>query len=104
MVVNALPDHLDPVAMETSHHGFELGHLFSAKPAAAITALGSEKTDRIVSPIVGDTAVQEEAFVAMLVHRQNLDSGNAEGLKIFYGFRRANAGGGPAYFFLNRFP
>ena len=57
MIVNDIENHFDADAVEIAHHRFELDDLFAHLPAAGILRVGREKTDRIVTPVIRQAAI-----------------------------------------------
>ena len=59
VIVNHIQDHLDAGRVQIAHHAFELGDLFAHYPAAGIFRLRSEETDRVVTPVIDQAAIDQ---------------------------------------------
>src|SRR6266487_476786 len=57
MIVNHVENHFDAGSVQAAHHRFELGDLLAHLPAAGIFSIRSEKTDRIITPVIRQAAV-----------------------------------------------
>jgi len=77
VVVDHVEDHLDAGAVEALHHGLELADL-AAGPSRGVAHVGREERDRVVAPVVGEAAVGKYALGDGVVHRHQLDRGDAE--------------------------
>ena len=77
VVVDDVEDHLDPGGVEVLHHLAELLHLLAGL-APGVVVVRREEPDRVVAPVVAQTLLDEVAVVDELVHRQQLDRGDAE--------------------------
>ena len=78
VVVDHVEDHLDPRAVERLDHPLELAHLLAARPGCRVPGVRREEADRRVSPVVREPPRDEEVLVGDVVHRQQLDRGDAE--------------------------
>ena len=78
VVVDDVEDHLDPGAVERLHHPLELAHLLAARARRRVEGVRREEADRGVAPVVGQAALGEELLVGDVVHREQLDGGDAE--------------------------
>src|SRR5262249_46921618 len=75
--VDRVEDHLDAGAVEALHHGLELPDL-AAGSSRGVAHVGREERDRVVAPVVGEAAVDQHALGDGVVHRHQLDGGDAE--------------------------
>ncbi len=57
MIVNHIENHFDACGVETAHHRFEFGYLFSHLPGAGVLRVRREKSDRIVTPVIRQAAI-----------------------------------------------
>ena len=78
VVVDDVEDHLDPGAVERLHHPLELAHLLAARPGRRVEGVRREEADRGVAPVVRQAPLGEELLVGDVVHREQLDGGDAE--------------------------
>ena len=78
VVVDDVEDHLDPGAVERLHHPLELAHLLAARAGRRVEGVRREEADRGVAPVVRQAPLGEELLVGDVVHREQLDGGDAE--------------------------
>ncbi len=88
MIVNDVENHFDPGRVQIAHHRFELGHLAAAIAAAGVFRFRREETDRVVTPVIRQAAIDQRLVIDVRVHRQQLDRGHAQ---IFEVINRAGA-------------
>src|ERR1700710_238485 len=90
MVVNNIKDDFDASRMELVHHGLELGR----KTGLKISRLRREEGQRIVSPVVPKSLLDEVAVIDERVDRQQFGTRNAEGAEIagYLGIGQASEG------------
>ena len=94
VVVDHVQNHLDPGLVQRLHHLPELLHLLPALAAGAVLVVGREVADRVVAPVVAQAALDETVVVHELVHRHQLQRGDAEPLEMVDGRRRRDSGVG----------
>ncbi len=76
VVVDDVEDDLDARGMQPLHHRAELGHRLSGLGREA--RVGREVRERVVAPVIGQTARHEGRLVGAGVHGHELDGGDAE--------------------------
>ncbi len=81
--------------MQRLHHHLEFVHRVVG---GRVARLRSEEADAVVTPVVDQSALDQNAIVDEAVHRQQLDRGDAERAQMVYGRRAAEAGIGTAQF------
>ena len=96
VVVDDVEDHLDPRGVEHLDQLLELLHLLAVGPRGAVLAVGREVRDRVVAPVVAQAALEQHGVVHELVHRLQLDGGDAEPDEVVDDFRRGETGVGAA--------
>ena len=67
-----------PARVQRLDHPLELADLLAARAGRGVQRVRREVADRAVAPVVGQPALDEEALVDDVVHRQQLDRGDAE--------------------------
>src|SRR4029077_13181134 len=70
MVVNHVENHFDSGGVETAHHRFELGDLFTHLPAAGVLPVRRKKSDRVVTPVIREAAINQGLIVDVRVDLQ----------------------------------
>ena len=70
MIINHVENYFDAGGMEAAHHRFELRDLFAHLPTARIRRVRCKKSDRVVTPVVLEAAIDQNFIVDMCVHRQ----------------------------------
>ncbi len=78
VVVDHVEDDLDALGVQRLHHRLELLHLLAARAAGGVVVVRGEEADGVVAPVVPHAAVGQVAVVDELVHRHELDGGDAE--------------------------
>ena len=78
VVVDDVEDHLDAGLVQGPHHRLELRDLLAALAAGGVLVVRGEEADRVVAPVVAQPALDQMRVVDELVHRQQLDRGDAE--------------------------
>ena len=68
--------------MERLDHLLELGDLLAAVAGGGVGVVRREEADRVVAPVVGQPALDQGRLADELVHRQQLDRGDAEVLEV----------------------
>ena len=63
--------------MQGPDHGFELTHLATAAAAGGVARLGGEVGHGVVTPVVDKAVLDQVAGVDEVVHRHQLDGGDA---------------------------
>jgi hypothetical protein len=77
VVVDDVEDHLDAGRVQRLHHRLELlGH--AERVARRVQVVRREERDRVVAPVVAQPLGVEVVVVDELVHRHQLDRGDAE--------------------------
>ena len=87
MVEHDVQDHLDARGVQGAHHLLELGDLFPHCARAGVAALGREKADRVVAPVVLQRLPRAGIHVRVfqlveLLHRQQLQRRDSEILEV----------------------
>jgi hypothetical protein len=82
VVVDHVEDDLDAGPVQVADHRLELQHLLAAAAAGAVGVVRREETDGVVAPVVGQALLDQRRVVDELVHRHELDRGDAEGLQV----------------------
>ena len=70
VIINHVENYFDAGRVEIAHHRFELGDLFAQLPAARIRRVRRKKSDRVVTPVILQAAIDQNLIVDMRVHRQ----------------------------------
>src|SRR5215208_1443925 len=78
VVVNHVEDHFDAGGMKCRHHHFELLHRVLRNAGGAITAVRREETQGVVTPVIGQPAVDQHPVIDKVMNRHQLHGGNAE--------------------------
>ena len=93
VVEDDVEDHLEAGAVQRPHHATKLVHL-SAAVLRRVAVVRGEVADRLVAPVVAQSALHQLRVVDELVHRQELDRGDAEALQVSQrgGMREAGVG------------
>ena len=77
VVVDHVEDHLDAGAVERLHHRLELLCLADDDPVRVAVVRGEER-DRVVAPVVPQPELTKPVVMDEVVHRHQLDCGDAE--------------------------
>ena len=96
VVVDHVEDHLDAGAVQRLDHALELAHLLPALAGRRVAGVRREEADRRVAPVVGQALRVEEVLVGDVMHREQLDRGDAELLEVRDRVVGGEAGVGPA--------
>ena len=96
VVVDHVEDHLDPGLVQRLHHGLELLHLVAAVAGGGVGVVRREEPDGVVAPVVRQTLVQQRRVLDELMHRHQLDGGDAEPAQVVDDRRVGHAGVGAA--------
>ena len=67
-----------PGLVQRPHHRLELQHLFAALPRAGVGGVRGQVGDRVVAPVVGQPPGDHRVLGHELVHRHQLDRGDAQ--------------------------
>ena len=67
-----------PGRVQRLHHRLELLHLLPALAGGGVGVVRREEADGVVAPVVAQALVEQRAVVDELVHRHQLDRGDAE--------------------------
>ena len=67
-----------PALVQGADHLLELLHLLAPLAGGGVAVVGGEEADRVVAPVVAQPPLQQVGVVDELVHRQELDGGDAE--------------------------
>jgi hypothetical protein len=78
VVVDDVEDDLETGLVQGADHRLELRHLLAELPGGGVLVVRGEEADRVVAPVVAQAALGQVAVVDELVHRQQLDGGDAE--------------------------
>ena len=78
VVVDHVEDDLEPGLVQRRHHLLELPHLLAERADRAVRSMRGEVAEGVVSPVVGQAAPDKERLGDEVVHRQQLDRGDAE--------------------------
>ena len=78
VVVDHVEDHLDVGAVQVLHHRLEFLHLVAALTPVGVLVVRREEPDRVVAPVVAQTALGEVVVLNELVHRHQLDGVHAQ--------------------------
>ena len=57
VIVNHIQNYFDAGSVQIAHHRFELDDLFPHLPAAGVLRVRREETDRIVTPVIRQAAI-----------------------------------------------
>ena len=82
VVVDHVEDHLDVRLVQRLHHRLELLHLLATLAAGGVGVVRREEADRVVAPVVRQPLVDQRGVLHELVHRHQLDRGDAEILEV----------------------
>src|SRR6266568_3910771 len=63
MIVNYVQNHFDTRHVKIAHHRFELDDLFAELPAARVLRMRRKKSDRVVPPVIRQTAINQNFIV-----------------------------------------
>ena len=83
VVVHDVEQHLDAGAMQRPDERLEFCHLAAGLPDSAVRALGREKSNRVVAPVVGQATSQQEVVDVELVNREQFHRVDAEPLQVW---------------------
>ena len=78
VVVDHVEDHLDAGRVQGPHHGLELVDDLLARGRGRVVVVRGQVGDRVVAPVVAQPQVDQAVVVDELVHRHQLDGGDAE--------------------------
>ena len=78
VVVDHVEDHLDVGLVQRLDHRLELLHLLAALAGGGVGVVRREEPDRVVAPVVRQPLVHQRGVLHELVHRHQLDRGDAE--------------------------
>ena len=78
VIVNDVENDFDSGRVQVAHHGFEFVYLAAAIAAAGVFRLRREETDRVVTPVISQAAIDQRLVINVRVHRQQLDRGHAQ--------------------------
>src|SRR5437879_3527290 len=70
MIINHVENHFDSGSVETAHHRFELRDLFTHLPAAGVLPVRSKKSNRVVTPVIRQAAIDQDLVVDVRVDWQ----------------------------------
>ena len=85
-----------PGGVQLLDHRLELDDLAAAAARGAVGGVRREVAERVVAPVVGQAAAQQVRLADEVVHRQQLDGGDAERLQVLDERRVRQAGVGAA--------
>ena len=89
MIVNHIENHFDSGSVKAAHHRLELGNLLAQLPATGVLRMRREKSDRVVAPVIRQTAIDQAFVVNMRMHGQQFDRGHAKFFQIINSRRAA---------------
>jgi hypothetical protein len=78
VVVDDVEDHLDARGVQGLDHRLELGDLPAGRARGAVGSVRGEVAQGVVAPVVGQAAPQQVRLADEVVHRQQLDRGDAQ--------------------------
>lgn len=78
VVVHHVEDHLDARLVQRPHRLLELQDLLAPVAPGGVRVVRGEEADGVVTPVVGETRVGEAVVLDELVHRHQLDRGDAQ--------------------------
>ena len=87
VVVDHVQDHLDAGGVQRLDHLLELGDLLAKRAADGKARVWREKPDRVVAPVVRQTARDDRHLVEPVVDRQKLHRGHAKIAQVLDGRR-----------------
>ena len=73
MIINYIQYHLNAGLVEGFDHLFEFADLFTQYPGTGVAAIRGKKTDRIITPVIRESLVNQVFVVHMLVDRKQFD-------------------------------
>jgi len=82
VVVDHVEDDLDPRPVQLLDHRLELLHLLAAGAEGRVVVVRGEEADGVVAPVVAQAALLQRVVVHELVHRHELDRGDAQVLQV----------------------
>src|SRR5207244_3505760 len=78
-------DDFDAGRMQGANHHLELANTRGRIRRRTVTQFVSQKTKRIVTPIICQSAISDRALIRMVMHRHQLHRGDAETPQILDG-------------------
>ena len=96
VVVDHVEDDLDARLVQRLDHALELGDLLTPRAVCRVAVVRGEEPDRVVAPVVRQALVAQGEVVDELVHRHQLDGGDAEALEVLDDHRVRDARVGAA--------
>ncbi len=96
VVVDDVEEHLDAGRVQRADHGLELPDLLTAGTTGAVARMGGEVAHRVVAPVVLHAAPEHVRLGDEVVHRHQLDRGDAEPDQVLDGCGVREAGVGPS--------
>ncbi len=78
VVVDHVEDHLDAGRVQGLDHRLELLHLLAELTGGGVVGVRGEEAEGVVAPVVAQALVEQRGVVDELVHRHQLDRGDAE--------------------------
>ena len=82
VVVDHVEDDLDARLVQRLHHRLELADLLAALARRGVPVVRGQEADRVVAPVVGQAAGDQELLGHELVHRHELHRGDPEPLQV----------------------
>ena len=101
VVVDDVEDDFDARFVQRADHGLELVDLLASLAAACVTVMRRKESDRVVSPVVAERHVEQSLVLNKLVDRHELDSRDAQRLKVLDHGRMRKTGIRAAQLFLH---
>ena len=96
MVVDDVEDDFDARLVEVLDHLLELDDLLARVAGRAVAGHRREVAERVVAPVVAESAIDEVAFVDEVVDGKQLDGGDAELFEVRDAGFGGKSGVGPA--------
>src|SRR6185369_14059211 len=78
VVVYDVENDFDAFAMQSLDHRLEFGDLATIISGGGVASFWSEKAERVVSPIISESSIDEILVIDEVVHRHQLDGGDSE--------------------------
>ncbi|MCY1233094.1 hypothetical protein D9M72_456150 [compost metagenome] len=101
VVVHDVQDHFDACLVQRADHGLEVLDLLAGVARGTVAVMRGEEANGVITPVVVQALVFEDAVVDELVHRHEFDGGDAQLLQVGDDRGVCNAGVGAALVFRN---
>ena len=83
VVVDDVEDHFDAGRMQRLDEILELQHLLAALPGRGVLVVRREVANRVVAPVVPQSAIEERRVLHELMHGQQFDRRDSQALQVF---------------------